>query len=113
MTDQTATQVAHPWRATLRTTLAAAVAAVLTVALIVPVIWPIVVEELDRQGLAVPQQVTAVASTIVAIAAAITAITTRVMAIPEVDRLLGQIWLSAAPPTHAPRRALPSPDAQH
>lgn len=100
MTDPTqpaATQVAHPWRATVRTLFAAAVGAILTVALIVPAVWPIVVEELARQGLALPEQVTRVAGLVVAIAAALTAIVTRVMALPGIDRLLGAIGLSAAP----------------
>ncbi len=104
MTDQTiATQVAHPWRATARTALAAGLGAILTVATIVPLVWPIIVEEVARQGLTIPQQVSAVAAVVVAISAALTAITTRLMALPAIDGLLGKISLSAAP---APRRGI-------
>lgn len=100
----TATQIAHPWRATARTILATALAVILTAATIVPGILPIVIEELAKQGLTLPDAVGRATQLVVAICLALTGIITRVMAVPGVDRLLGYIGLSAAPT--AARRAI-------
>ena len=62
----TPTQVAHPWRASLRT----AVAVLLGLALVLPIVWSIITEELDKAGWDVPEPV---ASVVVAIIAAVTA----------------------------------------
>ena len=49
----TPTQVAHPWRASLRT----AVAVLLGLALVLPIVWAIIGEELEKVGWAIPEPI--------------------------------------------------------
>ena len=89
----TPTQVAHPWRASLRT----AVAVLLGLALVLPIVWAIIGEELGKVGWVIPEPV---ASAVVAIIAAVTAaaaIVTRVMAIPAVSDWLTKLNLGPTP----------------
>ena len=89
----TPTQVAHPWRASLRT----AVAVLLGLALVLPIVWSIITEELDKAGWDVPEPVASVVVAIIAAVTAAAAIVTRVMAIPAVSDWLTRFNLGPTP----------------
>ena len=89
----TPTQVAHPWRASLRT----AVAVLLGLALVLPIVWSIITEELDKAGWDVPEPVASVVVAIIAAITAAAAIVTRVMAIPAVSDWLTKLNLGPTP----------------
>lgn len=89
------TQIQHPWRATIRTMLATAFAFVL----IVPAVWAVVLDELARQGIVIPDQVQAVSAGVVAGCLALTGIIQRVALIPGVAALLHRIGVGPTPRT--------------
>ena len=89
----TPTQVAHPWRASLRT----AVAVLLGLALVLPIVWAIIGEELAKVGWVIPEPVGTVVGSIIAAVTAAAAIVTRVMAIPAVSDWLTKLNLGPAP----------------
>ena len=89
----TPTQVAHPWRAALRT----AVAVLLGLALVLPIVWAIIGEELEKVGWAIPEPVGTVVGVIIAAVTAAAAIVTRVMAIPAVSDWLTKMHLGPTP----------------
>ena len=89
----TPTQVAHPWRASLRT----AVAVLLGLALVLPIVWAIIGEELEKVGWAIPEPVGTVVGVIIAAITAAAAIVTRVMAIPAVSDWLTRFNLGPTP----------------
>ena len=89
----TPTQVAHPWRASLRT----AVAVLLGLALVLPIVWAIIGEELGKVGWVIPEPVGTVVGVIIAAITAAAAIVTRVMAIPAVSDWLTRFNLGPAP----------------
>ena len=89
------TQVAYPWRATVRTMLAV----LLGVGIVAPVAWLIVSEELERQQLVLPPGVTAAVAYGLAVLAVITASITRIMAIPQVSDLLTRAGIGPTPNT--------------
>ena len=89
----TPTQVAHPWRAALRT----AVAVLLGLALVLPIVWAIIGEELAKVGWAIPEPVGTVVGVIIAAITAAAAIVTRVMAIPAVSDWLTRLNLGPTP----------------
>ena len=94
----TPTQVAHPWRASLRT----AVAVLLGLALVLPIVWAIIGEELGKVGWAIPEPVGTVVGVIIAAITAAAAIVTRVMAIPAVSDWLTRFNLGPAPASQSP-----------
>ena len=94
----TPTQVAHPWRASLRT----AVAVLLAVALVLPIVWAIIGEELAKVGWAIPEPIGTVVGVIIAAITAAAAIVTRVMAIPAVSDWLTRLNLGPTPAGQAP-----------
>ena len=94
----TPTQVAHPWRASLRT----AVAVLLGLALVLPIVWAIIGEELEKVGWAIPEPVGTVVGVIIAAITAAAAIVTRVMAIPAVSDWLTRLNLGPTPAGQAP-----------
>ena len=87
------TQVAHPWRATMRTLLAI----LLGVGIVAPVAWLIVREELERQQLTLPPGVVAAVAYGLAVLAVITSSITRIMAIPQVSDLLTRVGIGPTP----------------
>ena len=89
----TPTQVAHPWRASLRT----AVAVLLGLALVLPIVWAIIGEELEKVGWAIPEPIGTVVGIIIAAITAAAAIVTRVMAIPAVSDWLTKLNLGPTP----------------
>ena len=89
----TPTQVAHPWRAALRT----AVAVLLGLALVLPIVWAIIGEELEKVGWAIPEPIGTVVGIIIAAITAAAAIVTRVMAIPAVSDWLTRLNLGPTP----------------
>ena len=89
----TPTQVAHPWRASLRT----AVAVLLGLALVLPIVWAIIGEELEKIGWAIPEPVGTVVGVIIAAVTAAAAIVTRVMASPAVSDWLTRLNLGPTP----------------
>ena len=89
----TPTQVAHPWRAALRT----AVAVLLGLALVLPIVWAIIGEELGKVGWVIPEPVGTVVGVIIAAVTAAAAIVTRVMAIPAVSDWLTRLHLGPTP----------------
>ena len=89
----TPTQVAHPWRASLRT----AVAVLLGLALVLPIVWAIIGEELEKIGWAIPEPIGTVVGVIIAAITAAAAIVTRVMAIPAVSDWLTRFNLGPTP----------------
>ena len=89
----TPTQVAHPWRASLRT----AVAVLLGLALVLPIVWAIIGEELGKVGWVIPEPVGTVVGVIIAAVTAAAAIVTRVMAIPAVSDWLTKMHLGPTP----------------
>ena len=94
----TPTQVAHPWRAALRT----AVAVLLGLALVLPIVWAIIGEELEKVGWAIPEPIGTVVGVIIAAVTAAAAIVTRVMAIPAVSDWLTRFNLGPAPASQSP-----------
>ena len=91
------TQVAYPWRATVRTMLAV----LLGVGIVAPVAWLIVREELERQQLTLPPGVVAAVAYGLAVLAVITSSITRIMAIPQVSDLLTRAGIGPTPNTDA------------
>ena len=91
------TQVAHPWRATVRTLLAV----LLGVGIVAPIAWLIVREELERQQLVLPPGVVAAVAYGLAVLAVITSSITRIMAIPQVSDLLTRAGIGPTPNTDA------------
>ena len=89
----TPTQVAHPWRASLRT----GIAVLLGLALVLPIVWAIIGEELEKVGWAIPEPVGTVVGVIIAAITAAAAIVTRVMAIPAVSDWLTRLNLGPTP----------------
>ena len=83
------TQVAHPWRATLRT----GVAVLLAAAIVVPTVWNIVAEEILKAGGIIPPGVEKFIAILIASLGALASIVTRVMAIPQISNLLSKIGL--------------------
>ena len=98
----TPTQVAHPWRASLRT----AVAVLLGLAVVLPIVWAIIGEELEKVGWVIPEPVGTVVGIIIAAVTAAAAIVTRVMAIPAVSDWLTKLNLG---PTPASQSLAPEP----
>ena len=94
----TPTQVAHPWRAALRT----AVAVLLGLALVLPIVWAIIGEELGKVGWVIPEPVGTVVGVIIAAITAAAAIVTRVMAIPAVSDWLTRLNLGPTPASQSP-----------
>jgi hypothetical protein len=94
------TQVAYPWRTTLRTI----VWLVVAFAVVVPGVWAIVQDELAKAGLSLPENVSAAVTAGVAVVAVILAIVQRVVLIPQVAAIIAKVpGLSPTPP------ALPAP----
>ncbi len=87
------TQLAHPWRATVRTVLAVVVG--LAVAL--PAVWSIVVDELAKQNVTVPDTVQAVAGAVVAGCVVLIGVVQRVALIPQVADILHRWGLGPTP----------------
>lgn len=84
LAETTPTQVAHPWRATLRTILQALVAALVVLPLAVPVITDWIAENPGLLPTEVAAGVTAAGAAVVAIAGLVA----RLMAVPGVDEFL-------------------------
>lgn len=85
------TQVAHPWRASLRSGVQAVVGALVTFAALWPLLEPILGETISH--FIDPAQVAGVTLSVGVIATAIT----RIMAIPAVNKALTKIKLGASP----------------
>ena len=88
-----ATQVEHPWRATLRT----GVAVLLGLAVVLPAVWAIIGDELAAVGWTIPEPVSVVVATVIAAVVAAASIVTRIMAIPQVSDWLTRLGLGPAP----------------
>lgn len=87
------TQIAHPWRATVRTI----IAVVLALGLVVPAAWAILGDELVRAGLVLPEPVVQVVAWLLAVLAVVTGTITRIMAIPQVADWMTRIGVGPAP----------------
>ena len=88
-----ATQVEHPWRATVRT----GVAVLLGLAVVLPAVWAIIGAELASAGWTIPEPVSVVVATVIAAVVAAASIITRVMAIPQVSDWLTRLGLGPTP----------------
>lgn len=93
------TQVAHPWRATLRTFWAVAVPAVGLVLFVGPAVLNILAEEL---GAVFPPGFIAWLLAAAGVLSALASAVTRVMALPRVNELLGRLRLDAGAPPSGP-----------
>lgn len=102
------TQSQHPARTVLRTLVQVGI----PLALAVPIVWQIITSELERNGVAVPDQLAAVMGAIILGIGIVTAVVTRIMAIPAVNDLLQRIpgLPIAAEPTAPRHRAEPNQD---
>ena len=89
----TPTQVAYPWRATLRTGLAVLLGILVTI----PLVWAIVGDELAAVGWAVPEPWAAIITAIVTGCVVASSAITRIMAIPQVSDWLTRLGLGPAP----------------
>ncbi|UVK62563.1 hypothetical protein SEA_TAYLORSIPHT_24 [Arthrobacter phage TaylorSipht] len=98
-------QVAHPWRASLRTVWAVAVPAFGLVLFAGPAVLHILAEEL---GTVVPEGVTAWLLAAAGVLSALAGAVTRIMALPGVNAWLARFKLDAGPPAALP----PSPPAE-
>ena len=87
------TQVAYPWRATLRTGLAVLLGILVTI----PLVWAIVGDELAAVGWAVPEPWAAIITAIVTGCVVASSAITRIMAIPQVSDWLTRLGLGPAP----------------
>ena len=87
------TQVAYPWRATLRTGLAV----LLGLAVVLPAVWAIIGDELAAVGWTIPEPVSVVVATVIAAVVAAASVVTRIMAIPQVSDWLTKVGLGPAP----------------
>lgn len=85
-----ATQIQHPWRATIRTVAATVVAVVVALAAALPVVE-------QAMGTYIPDRGRAALLWLGGLMAALSGLVTRLMALPEIDALLGRIGLSAEP----------------
>ncbi len=89
------TQIAHPWRAAVRTALAVLVG----LSIVLPIAWQIVGDELAKHGWSVPDNVAAVAAVVIASVSVAAGIVTRIMAIPQVSDLLTRAGIGPTPNT--------------
>ena len=87
------TQVAYPWRATLRTGLAVLLGILVTI----PLVWAIIGDELAAVGWAVPEPWAAIITAIVTGCVVASSAITRIMAIPRVSDWLTRLGLGPAP----------------
>lgn len=87
------TQVAHPWRATVRTVIAYLLAA----GIVVPAAWAIVGDELAKAGLILPPEVVAAVASVLAVLAVITGALTRIMALPRVADWMTRLNIGPKP----------------
>ena len=87
------TQVAYPWRATLRT----GVAVLLGLAVVLPAVWAIIGDELAAVGWMIPEPVSVVVATVITAVVVAASVVTRVMAIPQVSDWLTRLGLGPAP----------------
>ena len=87
------TQVAYPWRATLRTGLAVLLGILVTI----PLVWAIVGDELAAVGWAVPEPWAAIITAIVTGCVMTSSAITRIMAIPQVSDWLTRLGLGPTP----------------
>ena len=92
----TPTQVAHPWKATLRTVVQVGIVLFTFVLAAGPAILKILAEDL---GAHLPPGITAWLLTAAAVLTALAGAVARIMAIPRVNDLLGRIRLDAGTPT--------------
>ena len=88
------TQVAFPWRATLRTIVQAGIPLLISLGVIVPEVVRIIMEE---SGESLPAGFRATLLSIAAFFTVLAAIIARVMAIPAVNSSLKSVGLSAEP----------------
>lgn len=87
------TQVAHPWRAALRT----AVAVLIALSVVAPIIWAIVAEELAKAGVIIPPAAAGTVAFGIGLLTAAAAIVTRVMAIEQVSDWLTALGVGPTP----------------
>ena len=87
------TQVAYPWRATLRTGLAVLLGILVTI----PLVWAIIGDELAAVGWAVPEPWAAIITVIVTGCVVASSAITRIMAIPQVSDWLTRLGLGPTP----------------
>ena len=92
----TPTQVAHPWKAALRTFLQVLVPAVLLVLAVGPEVLQILAEQLKGH---VPDGLLSWLFGAAGLLAALAGAAARIMAIPRVNELLGRVRLDAGSPT--------------
>lgn len=95
----TATQVAHPGRATFRTFIAQAVPALLGFLVLLPLLAPVLLSWAQDSADVVPAEVTAWIAGFAAYVAAASALITRALAVPGVEAWMRKHipWLAAAP----------------
>lgn len=95
----TATQSAHPGRATFRTFISQAVPAVVGLLVLLPLLAPVLLSWAQESAEVVPAEVTAWVAGFAAYVAAASSLITRALAVPGVETWLRQHipWLAAAP----------------
>lgn len=100
---QTPTQVARPWRTTLRTLVQNVLGAILVLGIIAPLVQQII---LDEAGVHLPERAQAYLAAVVAGIVIVASILTRIMAIPQVEKWLRDrrllSGLAAEPPAADP-----------
>ncbi|UGL61836.1 hypothetical protein SEA_FRANKLIN22_23 [Microbacterium phage Franklin22] len=89
-----ATQVAHPWKATLRTVIQVGIPALIALGVVIPQIIDII---LEGAGESLPVEVRAWLLGAGVAVTAVAGIITRIMALPLVNQFLTSIGLGATP----------------
>lgn len=89
-----ATQVAHPWKATLRTFIAVGIPTILGLLVVLPEVIQIVLDEL---GEAMPDGLRLWLAAAAGVIIALSTAATRIMAIPAVNAWLTKLGLGATP----------------
>ena len=98
VTPVTPTQVAHPWRASLRTALFVVAPLLVLLVGVVPEVIQIILEETGRAGVVLPEWVRPALLGLSAAATAIAAILNRIALLPRANEILTALRIGPKPP---------------
>lgn len=90
-------QSAFPTRATVRTFVQSWLPQVLTALVVIPAVVQIILDEVAKRGVVLPDWLGLVLAGILTLCAIVSAVLARIMAIPAVDAWLRRIGLSSTP----------------
>lgn len=96
-TTRVTTQQQHPARAAARTFVQTWLPQLLTALVVIPAIVQIVVDEVNKHGVVLPDWLGLALAGVLTVCALVSAALARIMAIPAVDAWLRHVGMSSAP----------------